>query len=207
MHPDPIYPPEVAPEDDSGEEVPLTEMVARIRAAAPGMTELHLNEVGWAVYGAVDEAAQGNYLARAYLLAAEMGAASTCWFNYQDGPFHGQFPPEDDFGLLRYDGSEKPAWNALKTLIMELGALGFSARLPTPAGTHALFFRDARPSRGVTAVWRSSDDAPTSLEVKLATGKGMLVRMDGSAAEVSGDRIAVPLGDDPVLVVELAPKK
>ena len=127
FHPYPLYPPSAAPEADGAGQRSIGAMASDLRAVleAHGVEELPLaaTELGWPVHDDVDEARQARLLSRAMLLGAALDIDPLCWFNVADGPNHGMFPPEDDFGLYRY-GSEdgalpidpKPARDAMAWL-------------------------------------------------------------------------------------------
>ncbi len=110
LHPYPLYPPDSPPEGEGASrsfaaiDADVRELLARHGASLP----IAATELGWPVYGRVDEDAQARLLSRAMLLGAALGWDPICWFNVTDGPLHGSFPPEDDFGLYRF-GSEDPA--------------------------------------------------------------------------------------------------
>ena len=127
FHPYPRYPPSDPPERDGNGARSIGAMVEDLRAVLVlhGVAELPLaaTELGWPAYGSVDEDAQAHLLSRAMLLGGALGLDPICWFNVTDGPNHGTFPPEDDFGLYRF-GSEddaspidpKPARDAFRWL-------------------------------------------------------------------------------------------
>jgi hypothetical protein len=111
LHPYPRYPPRDDPEADGADlrsfgamDADLRELLLRHDVVLP----IAATELGWPVYGSVDEARQAALLSRAMLLGAALDWDPLCWFNVTDGPMHGRFPPEDDFGLYRF-GSEDPA--------------------------------------------------------------------------------------------------
>ena len=130
LHPYPHYPPQAAPEADDGHEQPVGQMVARLRAelAYYGADKpVWVTEVGWPVYGTVDEAAQARFTVRAAVEALAAGAERVCLYTLDDGPNPSAFPPEDAFGLYRNDGTPKPAATALHTLVSIDPALAVSA--------------------------------------------------------------------------------
>jgi hypothetical protein len=167
FHPYPRYPPQDPPDIEadgvrsfSGMDDDLRAVLALHDVDRPiGVTEL-----GWPVYGTVDEDTQAILLSRAFLLGAALGWDPICWFNVTDGPRHGTFPPEDDFGLYRF-GSEdpalpidpKPARDAL-VWIATLGAFTAANALHAPEqGRFALDFGS------VTAIW-SLDSQMVSID-------------------------------------------
>jgi hypothetical protein len=127
FHPYPRYPPSDPPELDDDDARSIGAMVEDLRAVLAlhelGELPFAATELGWPAYGPIDEAAQARLLSRSMLLGAALDLDPVCWFNVTDGPNHGMFPPEDDFGLYRF-GSEdetlpidpKPARDAFRWL-------------------------------------------------------------------------------------------
>ncbi len=167
-HPYDLYPPRAAPEDDEAPHQSFETMAARLREVlaqhGAGDKELWATELGWPVYGHVTEEVQGAYLARAALLLAGLGVRSACWYTLWDGPDPDSFPPEDAFGLFRWQAESpaerepepKAAEEALRRLTTAVGDLGWTAdrsdRPGVPDGHRALLFSDGE-GRAVTAVW------------------------------------------------------
>ncbi|MFT5433169.1 MAG: hypothetical protein ACI9OJ_003874, partial [Myxococcota bacterium] len=123
IHPYPLYPPEAPPEGlVDTEEWPFADMVAGVRdvMAAQGARErpMWATEFGWPVFTAVSQERQAAYLIRGTLHMLALGAQTACWYNIADGPDAGQFPPEDDFGLLTSDKprQKKPSYHAMAQL-------------------------------------------------------------------------------------------
>lgn len=191
LHPYPHYPPQAPPEADDGREQPVALMLARMRAlldyyGAP--RPIWVTEYGWPVYGAVDEAAQARYLVRGAVEALAAGAERACVYTLDDGPNPTMFPPEDAFGLYRYDGTPKPAAHALHTL----GGVDPALRLVADASAD-----------GVTRYIFES--AATRLEVAFAAdgtthdlgapAGATVLGLDGAASSAS------TVGADPLLIV------
>lgn len=130
LHPYAHYPPQAAPEANDGREQPVGLMLARLRAllayyGAP--RPIWVTELGWPVYGTVDEAQQARFSVRAAVEAMAAGAERVCLYTLDDGPNPTAFPPEDAFGLYHHDGTLKPAARALQTLLSIDPALKLSA--------------------------------------------------------------------------------
>lgn len=121
LHPYARYPPKVAPEEESTMERSVGRMISRTRALlahhGDGDKPIWVTEVGWPVFDTIDEAAQARYLVRATVEALAAGAERVCLFTLRDGPHPEMFPPEQAFGLLHHDGTQKPAYGALHTLL------------------------------------------------------------------------------------------
>jgi hypothetical protein len=186
VHTYPAYPPERAPEVGEEEDPPLEaklQMHAWLLAQHGGEKKpIWVTELGWPVYGKVDEAAQARYLVRATILSAYAGAEAVFWFTLRDGPKPTEFPPEDAFGLLRNDGdpaagkdgTPKPSYLALKTLLARVGERWATTRDPRissmPKDARAVVFHGASGG-DVIAVW--------TVETASAS-----VRLDGRAADL-----------------------
>ena len=119
LHPYAHYPPQATPEQDDGREQPVGQMISRTRAlldyyGAP--KPVWVTELGWPVYGTVDEAGQGRFEVRAAIEAMAAGAERVCLYTLDDGPNPTAFPPEDAFGQFHHDGTPKMAATALHAL-------------------------------------------------------------------------------------------
>jgi len=121
FHPYMSYPPQAPPEQTGAGERSVALKVARLRAMlehyGDGAKPIWLTELGWAVYGVVDEAAQARFTVRAFAESLAAGADRVCYYTLDDGAHPEAFPPEDAFGLYRNDGTPKPALTALQSLI------------------------------------------------------------------------------------------
>jgi hypothetical protein len=211
VHPYSYYPPVAPPESRESPEVPLDEKVSQAVAAASGLAPW-ITEVGWPVHGSVDEAAQAADLVKTYALAAAAGSRATCWYDLQDGPNPQSFPPEDAFGLLRYDrrgpayGVPKRAYWAMQAVSRLLGSLGFSRDRREELGLGpddgALFFRDRAGVRAATVLW-SARPAEARLPLH-ADGRPALYDMEGVPRPLAlvGKHARVNLGPKPHILVE-----
>jgi hypothetical protein len=195
-HPYPTYPPQAAPESDLGFEIPLVDMNAQLRAvidaAGEGDKPMHISEVGWPVYGQVDESLQAAYLIRMHLLALSQGVPTVCWYTLRDG-----LEPEASllggvehaFGLVRYDYSLKPAYHALKTLNRVLGDAVF-VDLEQQGSLYVANF-EAPGQNHWTALWSVGEAMEFS--VPLASGYQLVegVSLTGEPIELSGNTVQV----------------
>lgn len=213
------------------EEPPETPVVEQLRAIstalspeASGSTRVplpaYITEVGWATaksvthVGDVTEELQARWLSRMYLLAAAEGARSVCWWTWSDDERSGKFPPEGDFGLVRQDGSRKPAFDALADLLHALRVAVFvrdrAAELGLRAGEHALLFRlapsEEGPPRLGTFLWREESAQARTVTVRLH-GPSTL-RAVGRAAPaqaLAGPEAAVALTEDAQVLLTVQP--
>jgi len=99
----------------------------RCYLAIPGIPRtapLHIEENGWPTGPGRDEATQVRYLdtmvRTVHELRGTYNVSDYRWFNLRDGNTQsGNF--QTQYGLLRDDSSEKPAFGALRTLVAQLG--------------------------------------------------------------------------------------
>jgi hypothetical protein len=202
MHAYSAYPPLAPPEAEGPyvtrlfHEVPLDDKVAAFRAALDDAgradAPIWITEIGWPTgpFG-VSEREQASYLVRASLIAAAAGASLVAWFNLGDGPAAGAFPPEDAFGIVRGDGSRKPAHAALATLT---GALGDYRVEECAYGEVARC--DLRGPRGrALALWRVEGG---SSEPAAPWARRRIDLLGGEAAAEA----SVDVGPDPVYLLE-----
>jgi polysaccharide biosynthesis protein PslG len=199
IHPYTLYPPKTRPEDDAPPERALSGMVediARVFAEHhAALPPIAATELGWPSYAPVTEPIQASYLAREILLGASLGLDPLCWFTLADGPDHGTFPPEDDFGLYRFGSDDpagtidaKPSRDAMAFLAeigknaVPAGASPLAGFFDPGAGRFALDFTTAAGT--LTALWQT-DGAPFALHLDGETRHA--VGLDGQA-------LAVPAG-------------
>jgi hypothetical protein len=165
---------------------------------------LWITEFGYPTYAGpdgVDEEMQANYLVRAGLLARSAPAVKGfCWYDLQnDGedPDEGEF----NFGLVRRDGTPKPAYAAYKTMASLVGSLP-PAELAVDGGTYSLRIGEGRTSR--FAVWRLGGTA--SVEIPCPRGPCRIVERDGASRilRVDGRLLEVDVSEKPRYIVPAA---
>jgi len=218
VHPYSLYPPEAPPDSREAPEIPLDEKVleaARATGAQP-LPETWITEMGWPVWNRTDGTGQAAHLVKAFALAARAGSRVACWYQLQDGPRAGMFPPEHDFGLLHYDDGgtasarPKAARDAMAAFEREVGPLGYSSDRVSALGLRAdgdgaLLFRDAAATRAATVLWRTEAADGDAVDVPLHEGMDpTLLDQTGDPLplERQGGRVRVPLSTEPKLLVE-----
>lgn len=190
------YPPLAPPEASSELEVSLPDKIAAfdsaLAAAGRAGTPLWLTEIGWpAAPSGVSEEDQARFLVRATLIAAA-SCEVVALFDLRDGPDPDAYPPEQAFGLLRADGTEKPANRAVATLMGTLGDLGVR-RCAQDAG---LWICDLAGAGGRgEALWVAGDAPP--IFVRPADG-ARVVTMLGDESPAGAE---VEVGPDPVYLL------
>ncbi len=170
------YPPQNPPEMGQLNDAPLDEKIQMhawlLAQHAAGNKPIWITELGWPVYGTVDEPTQAHFTVRATLIAARQGVSGVFWYTLRDGPNPTAFPPEDAFGLLHNDGTPKPVYAALKAMLATLGDM-WATKDPAPiaglpADGHAIVFRDGAGKTGV-AVWSVASTGSVSWQGPAAT--------------------------------------
>lgn len=75
---------------------------------------------------------QANYLIQQQMLHFSEGVPLSIWYNWRDD---GTDPEnrEHHFGLLRFNGTPKPAYQAVKLMISKLGACRYAGKIPPPS--------------------------------------------------------------------------
>lgn len=193
------YPPYRAPELDDEQDPPLEakiQMHAWLLAQHDGANKpIWITEIGWPVWERVDARDQARFTVRATILAANAGAEGIFWYTLRDGPHPENIPPEDAFGLLRGDGSPKPVYGALRTLLATVGErwpVGDAAPLADmPPDARAVVFRGASGGP-VVAVWTVTTPIATA---KVTSGSFDVVGQDG--AKVGGAEAGAPVAIGP----------
>lgn len=146
--------------------------------------------------GGYSESDQANLLQRVYLNYLSLGVEKIFWYDlHNDG--NNAADKESNFGLLRWDFSPKPSYNAYKEMTGYLGSNpGFVKRLPTVDNDiWALAFRKQEDSSAVLAVW-SADTAVTynvlHRDSLIATYKGAKVRFIVLNDSIGAYKIGIP---------------
>ena len=91
-----------------------------LKATAPDRANvpIWITEVSRRVDAKTTEDEAARTLIKAYVMAIAQGIAVTCWFEAKD-----PVGEEDGFGLIRRDGTLRPSYTALKSLIAALGRM------------------------------------------------------------------------------------
>jgi hypothetical protein len=156
---------------------------------------------------------QRNYLIQAFALSLAAGAERVAVYKMSDRP--SIEPWEEPFGLVRMDGSERPAYDALRlitTLFADTRSAAWDDR-----DTHAAVVLD-QGEKTTTVLWNWTADS-VSARVVASASSGLLVSTDGSSSvvDVVEGRYHIPLptaecgevrcdiGGPPLILVEQAP--
>jgi len=178
------YPPQNPPEMGQLSDAPLDQKIQMhawlLDQHGAGAKPIWITELGWPVYGTVDEATQAHFTVRATLIAARQGVSGIYWYTLRDGPDPMAFPPEDAFGLMHHDSSPKPVYGALKAMLATLGDMWATKNFPPldglPADATAIVFHDGT-SKTAVAAWTVTGTAT----VTWSGGPGSLIDESGVA--------------------------
>jgi hypothetical protein len=154
-------------------------------------------------HAAVSELAMGKYVPRLFLEYFAAGVVRTFAYELID---QGSDPADNEmnFGLLRVDGSEKPAFRSLRNLISLLddpagaftpGRLSYTLEGDT-SGVRSLLFQK-RDGRFYLVLWQSASsyDVESRRDIE-PPGRPLTIRLDNTASRA---KVYEPLlGSDPV---------
>ena len=162
-----------------------------VRKAIPNITPLWCTEVGYssADYGEGDKMAalerHAVMVSRLLLSRWAEGYPSISLYELQDGSPN-PLDHEGNFGLLGYDGTEKPAMQAVRTLMSMARERVFVGMIRVvPTSLHVL--RMDGPKDTVLAVWLDTPSQQLSIEVPQGTsainllGDQLLLEQHGSS--------------------------
>jgi hypothetical protein len=214
LHAYTAYPPDSPPESASFEwattNVQLGTKLPQMRATftAGGFAAdkpAWITEVGWPNRNGVDEAKQARWLIRTILLGALNGADQVFLYTMYDSATNtdtGAFDlvPESYFGLVRFDGTKKSSYDAIKNLTTQLGKYHVDGRVAVSDPNHSVYVvRLVDPSgRQAWALWDSLESG-SGYSWTMPQGS-ICWSMLGGVCSVSNGTVAVT--PTPVYVVE-----
>ena len=153
---------------------------------------------------AVDEATQGQYLARLFLLDVMAGVPLTIWYDWHDD---GADPkdPEHHFGMVQNEYFEKrdtiydpkPAYHAAQTYARELAGFRFHERKILASGDDFVLSFTGRQSECLVA-WTAG--GPHEVTIPAASGIYAVTAFDGTSAagvRADGDGLKLTLDGGP----------
>jgi hypothetical protein len=135
--------------------------ICEARINAGPSAPLYITETGYSTFGEIDEKTAGKYISRVLLYDSLSGIVRTYIYELHDDGTDAT-NSEDGYGLFRYDGTPKPAFNAVRSEIATLSDPG-PAFSPTPLAfsvsgssriRHELFQK--RDGTYVLALWNDS---------------------------------------------------
>ena len=151
--------------------------ICEARINAGPTAPLYITETGYTTFGEVDETTAGKYISRVLLFDSLAGIVRTYVYELHDDGTD-TTNSEDGYGLFRYDGTPKPAFDAVRNEIALLSdpgpsfspkALAYSVTGPADL-RHELFQK--RDGTYVLAMWRAarSWNPNTFREIPVAPG-------------------------------------
>jgi hypothetical protein len=135
--------------------------ICEARINAGPTAPLYITETGYSTFGEIDEKTAGKYISRALLFDSLAGIVRTYIYELHDDGTD-TTNSEDGYGLFRYDGTPKPAFNAVRSEIALLSDPGPSFA-PAPLAysvtgvaslRHELFQK--RDGTYVLAIWKEA---------------------------------------------------
>lgn len=198
-----VHPYNFADRDASAEEiVRWLDGFSQELSGKKGRLPIYVTEIGWPNHtgkGGSTESVTAQRLLKLMLLLATRGYVAGVWWydlvddgtDLEDKEFH--------FGLLRRDGTPKPAFHAYKAFLALFKTAHFKGQ-QSADGALALEFRDAK-GRRLVAAWSAEGDESAYVHVK---GRASLLPIEGVddaqvAAELASSR-SIHLRDWPVLL-------
>jgi hypothetical protein len=176
--------------------------ISKLKGLAPGKP-LWITEFGYSTHSGpagVDEESQANYAVRAFLLARTSPAVERVfWYDFQnDGEDRDE--AEFNFGLVRRDGTPKPAYRAAKTMASWVKNLPL-ADFQTIGNTYILKFGGAADQ--LTAAWRLG--GTESVEIPCPNGLYQIIERDGESRnfEVTKSVLELSVSEKPRYVVRI----
>jgi hypothetical protein len=104
--------------------------ICEARINAGPTAPLYITETGYTTFGEIDEKTAGKYISRVLLYDSLAGIVRTYIYELHDDGTDAS-NSENGYGLFRYDGTPKPAFNAVRSEIALLSDPG-PAFSPTP---------------------------------------------------------------------------
>jgi len=168
-----------------------------------GPKPVWVTEIGWATKAAaakgdlaIDEQTQAEYLVRAYALLLSAGVERIYWYLFRDDAM------TPTMGLVRDDAANAPkaSFEAMRTMIAQIGGARFARRDATPPDLYSLVFnRDS--GEHVRVVWSVASrtiDVPPSCKIVDMLGNPVLagpVTLGASPVYIEGPLFSMPLPD------------
>ena len=133
---------------------------------------------------------QAETLVKVYAMGIAQGVESIAWFDPYDGDYQADGPSEPPYGLIAKDGTPRPAYSALSSLITNLGSRPTYAGMLTPDDeTFELVFVDGTDT--VLVAWSRTGES--------LTFSGDVAVTNPAAGSADSSRV-VALDASPVLI-------
>jgi hypothetical protein len=171
------YPGGKSPASNLQSEITLNRKISHSRPLIPTETGYHTAVASASGQPGVSDQAAAKYLLRLYLEYLNQGFERTYWYEFADEkPDPGRIHPEQNFGLITFDGEPKPAYSSLRNVIQLLddkgpafspGKLKYQLQGDTSDIHHTLLQK--RNGRFYLILWceTSSYDLATKVDIKV----------------------------------------
>ncbi len=166
----------------------LLEMANDCIASTGKDKPLWITEMGWTSSSSEEDARQAAYLTQSYVIAAVQGVDKLFWFKLEDW--------SEKWGIVKADGTKKPAYKAYQTLTKNLTSPVLVGPLQLAPELEGYLFRIGDSSLFVT--W-SRYGTPVSAALPVGSGSKVMNAL-GEPVSLKDARAAV--GDMPVFVLE-----
>lgn len=138
----------------------LRSLIARYAPKAKASMPIINSEWGYSnTWVSLDQ--QAAYLVRLSLINMLSGLPISILYDWMDDGRDAK-QQEDNFGLLTWQGRQKPAYAAIRTLVRELGGFRFNRRL-TGGADYSLLFTRGTVAKQV--IWTTGNAHPVTLSV------------------------------------------
>ncbi len=169
----------------------LPEVIANLRALmeryGDGDKPIWMTEVGYYKQAAEEvhtipatpEALDACYLVRTYVLALSAGVSKVFWYEYRG----------DSFGLMRSDGSPRPAFGAYATMTWLLEGKSYVGKLASPEGLELRVF--ASGEEAIVVAWAPKEAVDylldfTPVEAWTLYGAALALPAQGEPIQLDG---------------------
>ncbi len=162
-------------------------------------------------------AAQADYLVQTFALGLAGGGEKVFWSALQDASESGSSARNATTmgtGLLRADGTQRPAFTAMQQVSAQLGGKPYAGNLALDRSAVALLFDDKKS--GTLVVWSPDGEATLTLnasgtETQLPGAINVATRPDSLVTDATGNVVAPPqgvlkLGNRPIFISNVALK-
>ena len=156
---------------------------------------LWITEIGYPTDGTVTLRQQAEYLVRSYVDFQALGVQRILLFRFrQDGP-----GSANAYGITNKDGSVKPAYVAIATMIRHLQDAQYVLSVPLGTVARAILF--ARPNGSTEAVlWSTRESGSMTVPAPLPQGVSADDLMDNPTGSAGPAGLVLPLSADPIFL-------
>jgi len=161
-----------------------------------------ITEIGWPTDNkeGVTEALQADYLSRTYLLALSYPRIKKIfWYDLRDDG-EDTNSREQNFGIIKRNYSQKPSYQALKTLINILDGANFVAK--NKNGENGVFdYRFTKNNKEIAAIWKI--EGTKKIRLKTNSPEIILINQNGEQKKLfpASGGIEIEISSSPIFVL------